>query len=365
MEFFNFLNPERPQKNPSTFKFSSRAKIITLWVTIAIICLFLARYARILPVFVWAAVTAYLFNPVITFLSKKTKLPRAAWIIILYIFLGILTFWALKAFLPLLSIEMTDLLSGSLDDPNTFLGRIAAQGTISIIGFDINLKDQVIMFSSWLRAQVPAQLFPIFFGAIERMVSLLIFLVVTFYLILDSEKYIILFKRIIPIPYRQEIFDLIENINFTLGAYIRAQVVLIFVMSVASFTALSILKIKYALIVSLATGILEVIPIAGPIIATTIAALVALFQVSTPFGISNAGLALIVIAIYFALRQLEDYFIIPNVVSKFVKVHPVVAIFSLIVGGSIGGVLGLFLAIPTAAIVIVFIGYIYRKLTED
>lgn len=365
MPLSRLFKPAKTNRNPSTFKFSFRAKIATLWIIAGIIVLFLFQFSKILPVFVWAGVTAYLFNPAITFLNERAKLPRAFWIIILYLCLGVAVFWSLRSLAPLVSNEISDLVSGSLDDPTTFLGRIASQGTISVLGFDINLKHQAILLSSWLKTQVPLQFFPIFFGAIEKLALLLIFLVVTFYLILDSGKYIILFKRIIPLPYRQEIFDLLENINITLGAYIRAQVVLIFIMSIASFIALSILRVKYALILSLATGLLEVIPIAGPIIATTIAATVALFQVGTPFGISNMTLGMIVILVYLILRQLEDYFVVPNVVSQFVKVHPVVAIFALLVGGSVGGVLGLFLAIPTSAIVIVFSGYLYRKLTED
>ncbi|HTY13667.1 MAG TPA: AI-2E family transporter [Candidatus Omnitrophota bacterium] len=365
MEFFDFLSPARTARNASTFKFSFRAKVITLWVVAAIVVLFLLRFSRILPVFVWAAVTAYLFNPIITFFSEKTKTSKVLWILILYILLIGLTFWAVRSLVPLISNEVSDLVSGSLDDPTTFLGRIASQGNISVLGLDISLKDQVALFSNWVKVQFPLQVFPIFFSAVEKLIYLLVYFVITFYLILDAEKYIILLKRIIPFPYRQEIVDLLQNINLTLGAYIRAQVVLIFVMSVISFLALSILRVKYALILSLATGVLEVIPIAGPISATVIAALVALFQVGTPFGISNAALALIVIAVYFGLRQLEDYFVIPNVVSKFVKVHPVVAIFSLMVGGTVGGILGLFLAIPTAAIVMVLSGYIYRKLIED
>ncbi|MDD5594267.1 MAG: AI-2E family transporter, partial [Candidatus Margulisbacteria bacterium] len=344
MEFFDFLTPARIKKNRSSYKFSVNARIITLWVIAAVVSLFLFRFSRILPVFIWAAVTAYLFNPAITLVSEKTKIARAVWIIILYCLLGLLVFWTLRSLVPLIGNEMSDLISGSFDDPSTFLGRIASQGTISIIGIDINLKDQVMLLENWLKSQFPLQFLPIFVGAVEKVVLLLIFLVVTFYLILDSGKYIILFKRIIPFPYRQEIFDLIENVNLTLGAYIRAQVILIVIMSIASFLLLSVLRVKYALILSLGTGLLEVIPIAGPIVATVIAALVALFQVGTPFGISNVMLATIVVVAYFTLRQLEDYFVIPNVVSKFTKVHPVVAIFALMVGGSVGGVLGLFLA---------------------
>lgn len=365
MEFFDFLTPAKTKKHSSTYKFSFNAKIVTLWVIVGIILLFLFHFSNILPVFIWAATAAYLFNPLIVFFSEKTKTSRVVWIVILYILLGLLIFWAVKALVPLIANEISDLASGSLDDPTTFLGRIAAQGQVSVMGLDVNLRDQAIILAGWLKTQLPLHFLPIFFGAVEKLVLLLIFVVVTYYLMLDANKYIILFKRIIPLPYRQEIFDLLENVNLTLGAYIRAQVILIIVMSVASFIALSILRIKYALILSLATGILEVIPIAGPIIATLIATAVALFQVGTPFGLSNASLAVLVVVAYFALRQLEDYFVIPNVVSKFVKVHPVVAIFALIVGGSVGGILGLFLAIPTAAIILVFSSYIYRKLTEE
>jgi predicted PurR-regulated permease PerM len=365
MELFDFLTPAKIKKSSSTYKFSVTAKIVTLWLIAGLVVLFLSRFLGVLSVFVWAATAAYLFNPLVTFFSEKTRLSRAVWIAVLYVLLGIVIFWAVKALVPLITNEISDLASGSLDDPTTFLGRIAAQGQVSFMGLDINLRDQAIMFADWLRAQFPLHFLPIFFGAVERLVFLLIFVVVTFYLMLDSNKFVVLFKRIIPLPYRQEVIDLLENVNLTLGAYIRAQVILIIGMSAASLIVLSVLKIKYALILSLATGLLEVIPIAGPIVATLIAATVALFQVSAPFGLSNAALAAIVAACYFALRQLEDYFIIPNVVSKFVKVHPVVAIFSLIVGGSIGGVLGLFLAIPTASIVLVIASYIYRKLTEE
>jgi predicted PurR-regulated permease PerM len=365
MELFDFLSPARPKKNQSTFKFSVNAKIITLWIIIVLAIAFLFRFSGALSVFIWAATAAYLFNPVVNYFSEKTRSSRAVWIVVLYVLLGIVVFWAVKALLPLIANELSDLASGSLDDPATFLGLVAAQGRVSFLGFDINLRHQAVMFAGWLRSQFPLHFLPIFFGAVERLVFLLIFLVVTFYLMLDSNKFVVLFKRIIPLPYRQEVSDLLENINLTLGAYIRAQVILIILMSVSSLVVLSVLRVKYAFLLSLATGLLEVIPIAGPIVATLIAAAVALFQAGTPFGLSNAALAGIVIVAYFALRQLEDYFIIPNVVSKFVKVHPVIAIFALIIGGSVGGVLGLFLAIPTASIFLVISGYLYRKLTEE
>jgi len=353
------------QKYPGSYKFSVRAKIATLWIIAGMVVAFLLYFAHIMPVFIWAAITAYLFSPLINFLAQKIKLPRALWIIILYIVLGIVIFFTLRSIAPMISNEINDLASGSLEEPTTFLGRIASEGTVSILGIDINMKDAMLNFSNWIRSQVSVSAFPLFFGAVERLIMLLVYFVVTFYLILESGNFVDRFKAIIPPPYKQEISNLLENINLTLGAYLRAQVVLIIVMSLASFIILTCLSVKFAVVLSLTTGVLEVIPIAGPIIATIIATLVALFQIGTPFGLSNFTLAIIVVLAYFGLRQFEDYFIIPNVVSKLVKVHPVVAIFSIMVGGTVGGVLGLFLAIPTAAIIKVFSEYIYFKLAEN
>lgn len=366
MRIFNFLfKPVKTESGESTYKFSLRAKILTLWIFAGIMLVAVVYFRHILPVFIWAAIFAYLFNPVVTFCTERIKTPRALWIIVLYIVLGILIFIALRSLIPLISNEITDLVSGSLDDPTTFLGRVASQKNLPLFGVSINWRNQVMLFSEWIKNQVPQQAIPIFFGTLSRIILLLVFFVVTFYFLLESDSYVDRVKRIIPDPYRKEIFALLEKINFTLGSYIRAQVVLMLIMSVVSFVVLFLLRVKFALMLSLMTGVLEVIPIAGPIIATVVATMVALFQVGTPYGMSNVTLAAMVLVAYFALRQLEDYFVIPNVVSRFVKVHPVTAILALMAGGTIGGILGLFLAIPTAAILKVFFEYIYQKLTEE
>ena len=72
---------------------------------------------------------------------------------------------------------------------------------------------------------------------------------------------------------------------------------------------------------------------------------------------------MIVISAYFILRQIEDLIVIPNVVGKFIHVHPVVVLFALFIGARIGGVLGIFLALPVSAVLKVLFNYFYPKLT--
>jgi predicted PurR-regulated permease PerM len=151
------------------------------------------------------------------------------------------------------------------------------------------------------------------------------------------------------------------DINSTLGAFIRGQVLLVVIMSISSFIALTILDLKYALLVAIATGFLELIPLIGPWTAGGIAVTVSLFQDSTPFGWTHLTYAIVIGLVYFGLRQLEDMFVIPMVIGRIVKLHPLFVIFVLVVGTALGGVLGLILAVPLAAVLKIISTFFYAK----
>jgi predicted PurR-regulated permease PerM len=143
----------------------------------------------------------------------------------------------------------------------------------------------------------------------------------------------------------------------------RGQILLILIMSSATWLVLSVLGIRYALILGLITGVLELIPVIGPITATVPAVAVAFFQES-PFGWSPLVNAGVVALAYFLLRHAEDYFVIPQVVGRVVELHPLVAMFAIFSGAAIGGVLGMFLGVPVAAMVRIVGRYVYYKLME-
>ncbi len=357
----DLFTPVKYSVSPHTYRFSGRAKLVTIWL-LAILSLSVILYSwHIIPVFLWAAVAAYICNPLISFVSEKTRAPKALTILTFYALVIFVAVWAATSVAPMISYELSELSTGT-PGSNTIVDKISSFGSINLLGAEINAAQVMSSMSSWFLSQVPSHALPIVFGALERVLLTFVFFVITFYFLLEAGKWRDAIENMIPEPYREEIADLIERIDLTLGAYIRAQIVLITIMSTASFLVLFVLKVKFALILSLMTGILEVIPIVGPIGATAIVATVALLQTTAPFGMSNQILAIIVIVAYVILRQLEDYLIIPNVAARFVKVHPVAGIFALLIGGSIGGVMGLFLAIPAVAVLKVFLSYLYRKL---
>jgi predicted PurR-regulated permease PerM len=109
--------------------------------------------------------------------------------------------------------------------------------------------------------------------------------------------------------------------------------------------------LPYALALAVLTGILEIIPLIGPLIATAIVAVDA-------FARGGAGLAAAVIVFYFVLRQVEDQVVMPVVIGRAVHLHPVVTIFAVLVGLSLYGVLGGLLGVPVAAA----INVVFREL---
>ena len=122
-----------------------------------------------------------------------------------------------------------------------------------------------------------------------------------------------------------------------------------FIIGLIIFIGLSLLQVKYALILALLAGLFEIIPWLGPWMAGTTAVVLSFFQ--SPF------LALLVVILYIVVQQLENNLIVPQVMKKAVGLNPVVVILALLIGGSIAGVLGAVLAVPTAAVL--------AELTDD
>ncbi len=361
---FDWLKTKKNRLKRKGIKFSPSAKSAVI-VAILLLVYFILRYSgQIIHPLIWALITAYLFAPLIYSLEKKTRIPRVFWIIAVYIIIGFAIYWAVSYAIPIAKNEISEISGKGNVNGESFIGHIQKIGTGNILGFDVDYKDLVSKTTDWISDQITAFALPVFFGFMERIIMISAYFIITFYLLLDGEKYIRFFLLLFPAKYRREITDVAAEINETLGTYIRGQVILILIMSAASWMILTALRVHYSLVLCSITGILEVVPIIGPIIATILAAFVAFYQPVATWGMTNAALAMIVVAAYFALRQIEDLIVIPIVVGKFVHVHPVVVLVALFIGARVGGVLGVFLALPVSAMLKVLFNYFYPKLSS-
>lgn len=344
------------------------AKITTVAIIIALTILLLREVGGLINPFIWAIITAYLLNPLVTAFASRTRISRGWWVILLYIFAGLLIYLGANWVVPRLARQYSDLVRALPDFAMRAERWIAENGTIVLGGSTVDLRpgeDEIANFFTELGRELPSSLPELVFGFFERLVLLLVYLVVTFYLLVQADQITEKMYSLIPQPQREEVRELGRSIDRVLGAYIRSQLLLIAIMAAVTYVPLWFLGVQYALILALATGFLEIIPFVGPWTAAGSAMLVALFQSGNNLGWPGWLLALVVGAIYTILRQAEDHLIIPNLVGRIVKLHPVIVIFSILAGAALGGALGLLMAVPLAATIKIILTYLYNKLIDS
>lgn len=170
----------------------------------------------------------------------------------------------------------------------------------------------------------------------------------------------------VPKAYKIEVEILLRKINTVLGGYLRGQIFIVIFLSFVLYIALSILGVKFALILAIFSGIAEIIPWIGPIVATALAVVsILLTGGSTTFNLPPVQTAVIVVVIYFVVRQIQDYLIMPHILGKITKLHPVVVLFAVLVGEHSAGVLGLLLAVPVAAVLKILLEFFVDTVNDQ
>ncbi len=127
-----------------------------------------------------------------------------------------------------------------------------------------------------------------------------------------------------------------------MGLWLQGQIVLMLLIGAMTFFGLWALGVKYALLIAILAGILEILPVVGPLLAGIIAFLMIFPQ--------SWVLAVYSIIIFLVIQQIENHILVPLVMKKVVGVSPVVVIFSLLAGAQIAGFVGAILAVPVAVV---------------
>ena len=343
---------------------SPRARAVVIWIGVIAAGVLLLDAAHALQPFIWAVITAFILHPFVSFVHRRTHLPKHLITIWLYAMIALIITILIINFSAIVVEQvkgLQDQIPSAVDDVQVWLNSNHGS-TLDRLGLDRTFVNQQLNAAAKPLADALGKaVIPVLFGTVTFAIELIIYLVASFYFIVQGDRFVAAARSLLHKRYHGEFDRLSAEISRTLGAYIRGQALLVAIMSTASFIMLTILGIQYAVIVAIATGVLELIPLIGPWAAGAIAVSVALFQDGTPFGWSHLTLAIVVAIGYFALRQMEDAFVIPLVIGRIVHLHPLLVIFVIVVGTSLGGILGLILAVPTAAVLKILSTYFYGK----
>lgn len=322
-----------------------RLRTVFFFILGVLLLWFFYMERSILTPFVLGAIFAYIFNPTVNLFTRKIKLPRAVSVLIVFLILISLVVGV--------SIILTQIIVNESDDIRKYINLLLH-----------TTNSQLNTLPSWLQPTARDLLLSIkkyqgknaislisyFPQAVSKIVGFLIFVFSSFYFLKEGHLFIDRFLRIFPRDLKVEVEILLRKINSVLGGYLRGQLFLVFLMALGLYLSLTILGIRFALTIAIFSGLAEIVPLVGPIVATIVATSVAMITGANHFGLQPVQLGVVIVILYFVLRHLEDYFVIPLVMGKITKLHPFVIFFAVIAGGHIGGVLGLILAVPIAAI---------------
>ncbi len=344
------MNPTGKKEN-TTIEITSGTIIRAILLILLVIVLYMIR--NIVAIFLFAVVIASAIEPAAHW-GKKHRVPRLLTIIGIYLaafaFLSIVFYLIVPPLLneffefvrrvPVEWATATDIqtLFGLAPNLPSALSGVLTQAVVS-------LEVYIEQFATGFFHATAA----IFGGAL----SLILIVILSFYLSVQEhgiEKFI---QTVAPVRYENYILDLWMRSQIKIGRWLQGQLLLGVLVGILVFLGLMILGVKYALMLAIIAGILELLPIFGPVIAAIPAIGVAFLQ--------SPSSALMVAALYIIIQQFENHLIYPVVVKKIVGVPSIVVVIAMIIGGTLGGLWGLLLAVPISAVLVEFLNDIAAK----
>lgn len=333
------------------------SKTILRVLFIFLLLLFLYAIKNILAIVFVAFVLASALDPWIDSLQAK-KIPRSVGILLMFIIgLGIFSF-VISLLIPPISEQIQAL---SKNFPKYYEQTVSSfssiRDTSEQYGFPQSAEQGISSLSSSLD-NFTRGIFTTLASIFGGFVSFFGVLVLTFYMTVEEDGMKKFLRSIAPVKYQPYLIHKIHQIQYKLGQWLRGQIFLCIIIGILAYIGLLILGVHYALVLALLAGILEFIPVIGPILGAIPAIFLAFTQ--SPFK------ALLVLILYIVIQQLENQVIVPKVMQKSVGLNPIIIILSMLIGARLGGLFGVVLAVPAATILsIFFVDFFEDKKVRD
>jgi predicted PurR-regulated permease PerM len=308
------------------------------------VLLILWLFGRTLALFVLGLAIAAALAPVVTRLEHRMRRIFAILLVYLIIFL----LFVLMSLLIIPAIieqgaEFVALIPDIIDLLQEVYDAWGAEFPLVETFFN-----QVLQFTATLAA-VPL-------GLASAIVQILLVFFISIYALVEAPKMRSFIESLFPPGRREKVVFVLEEMANAMGGFIRGTVMVAILVGLITFIGLSIIGVRFSLVLGLIAGIFELLPYLGPVLASIPMLLVALLESPTQ--------ALIVLIFFVILQQLESNVFVPNIMHSQTEISPLLAMFAIVAGGTLGGLLGALVAIPLAAAVQVFVVLVIAPLVR-
>ncbi len=321
----------------------------------------------ILTPFVLSALLAWLGNPLVMRLERAGRSRNTA-VIIVFVLMSLILTLTLILLIPLLEEQIRELI--------LWLPRLAEWTTGTVIPwvegrFNISLKQYIdpmaivnLIKGHWQQAGGVAATV---LGGISKsglailgwVATISLIPVVTYYFLRDWQTMLGRLQALIPRPIEPTFMKLARESDAVLGSFMRGQLSVMLALGAVYALGLWLVGVEFGFLIGFIAGLVSFVPYLGAFVGITAALIAALVQGMDPMHLG------LVLAVFMIGQTLESFFLTPWLVGDSIGLHPVAVIFSIMAGGQLFGFLGVLLALPVTAVVMVLLRYAHEQYTAS
>jgi predicted PurR-regulated permease PerM len=309
----------------------------TLWrillFVLLVAVLFLGR--QILLGLFLAIIISSGIEVVVNFLERHS-IPRTLGVILIFLFGVVLIILLIYTVIPLIIVDLNSIFSGFDKSTasvlwNSFVDLKTSQSANALLS---KLSAQFFSGSS-----SPLDVFSKTLGSFGLVVAVI---VCSFYLSISRDGVERFIKVVLPADYEKTALNIYGRSRKKIGFWLQTQMLLSVIIGVSVWGALTVLGVKHAFILGIVAAVFEIVPFVGPILSGALAVLMALSV--------SVSLALYTLIAFLVIQQLESHILVPLLMRRALGLHPVIVIIAILIGAEVGGILGVLISVPAAAV---------------
>ena len=299
------------------------------------------------PVFIGITI-AYLLNPLITRMTAKKKLNRLAATIIIFVIFILVVYLLLQYLIPLVVREVNELikyLPTVFNSVNGFINGLLTKLNMSELNETntLNVNNILNGLLNTYTSNMPTKLLALATSFVSKTGTLLLSLIIGFYLCLDFDRASEFLYIFIPKKYRASTHALFKDISEQIFSFVKGTGLIAILVFAVSAICFGISGLKAAVFFALWNAVTNIIPYVGPYIG-------GIPIIAVAFA-TDYRLGIIITVVVIAIQLIESYILHPIVMSKTMKLHPVTIILGLLIFGHFFGIIGMVIATPLTAII--------------
>lgn len=317
-----------------------------------------ALFKVLSPLFI-GIIIAWLFNPLVTFLTKHKFNRVSATVLVYSVFIALLVIILINS-VPILTSQLNDFINivpSITKNLSEFVSKIIALFEPVLGNNTTQIKQElftsIIQIGKDITVEFPDRIVLIVTSIISGFGTFLLGLFIGLYMLFDFDNVSKVFISILPYNWKEDARNLMDLSNKTLVNYIQGILITITLVFIGNSIGFSVAGLKAALLFALFCGVTNAIPYVGPYIGAIPAAIVGFSQ--------DIKTGIIVIISVIVVQLLDNFIFTPLVQSKGLKLHPVTIIIALLVFGKLFGIVGMIFAAPVVAIIKVIFTYFNDK----